>query len=148
MYDFSDYKTFKELFRDLYYKKMTIDDAEHIQDEFDSMLSVLSDYTPKSQKYIEAKNKLLDNIKNFYEGREKIIKGFKDRIFPLNHDDEFKEEDRYEEETKNIRNENGLYDYHKFIRLIYSKERDKSDELVWKHFLVQDLGDLLEKRKS
>ena len=27
-YDFSDYKTFKELFRDLYYKKITIDDAE------------------------------------------------------------------------------------------------------------------------
>ena len=27
-YDFSNYKTFKELFRNLYYKKMTINDAE------------------------------------------------------------------------------------------------------------------------
>ena len=27
-YDFSDYRTFKELFRDLYYKKFTIDDVE------------------------------------------------------------------------------------------------------------------------
>ena len=27
-YDFSDYKTFKELFRDLYYRNMTIDEAE------------------------------------------------------------------------------------------------------------------------
>ena len=121
---------------------MTIDDAEHIQDEFDSMLSVLSDYTPKSQKYIEAKNKLLDNIKNFYEGREKIIKGFKDRIFPLNHDDEF------EEEIKNIRNENCLVDYNKFMRLIYSHEREISNELVRKHFLVQDLGELLQKLKK
>ena len=91
-YDFSDYKTFKELFRDLYYKKMTIDDAEHIQDEFNSILGVLRDYTPRGQKYIEAKNNLLDNVKKFYEGREKIIKGFKDGIFPLNNDDEFKED--------------------------------------------------------
>ena len=36
-------------------------------------MGVLSDYTPKAQKYIEAKNCLLDNAKNFYEGREKII---------------------------------------------------------------------------
>ena len=27
-YDFSDFKTFDELFRDLYYEKMTINDAE------------------------------------------------------------------------------------------------------------------------
>ena len=31
-YDFSDYKTFKELFRDLYYRKMTINEAERKQD--------------------------------------------------------------------------------------------------------------------
>ena len=99
-YDFSDYKTFKELFRDLYYKKMTIDDAEPIQDEFNSILGVLSDYTPRSHKYIEPKNKLLDDVKNFYGGREKIINGFKDRIFMLDHDDELEEEDRYEEEKK------------------------------------------------
>ena len=34
------------------------------------------------------------------------------------------------------------------MRLIYSKEREISDELVRKHFLVQDLGDLLEKMKK
>ena len=55
MYDFSDYKTFKELFRDPYYKKMTINDAEHIQDESNSILGVLSDYAPKAQKYTKVK---------------------------------------------------------------------------------------------
>ena len=99
-YDFSDYKTFKELFRDLYYRKMTIDDAEHIQNEFNSIVSLLSDYTPRSQKYTGAKNKLLDNAKHFYEGREKIIKGFKDKIFLLNYDDKFGEEARHKEEEK------------------------------------------------
>ena len=118
---------------------MTIDDAEHIQDEFNTMLSVLSEYSPRGQKYTEAKkNKLLDNAKIFYEGREKIIKGFKDGIFPLNYDGAFEEEASFEEEEeeKNIRNENGLIDYQKFVRIIDLKERDISDELVRKHFLV------------
>ena len=34
------------------------------------------------------------------------------------------------------------------MNLIYLKERDISDELVRKHLLVQDLGDLLEKMKK
>ena len=93
-YDFSDYKTFTKLFRDLYNKKMAVDEAEIKQDEFNSMLRVLRNYAPKSQKYIEAKNSLLGNAKNFNEGREKIIKGFKDGIFPLKSDDEFEEQHR------------------------------------------------------
>ena len=51
--------------------------------------------------------------------REKVIEGFKNGIFPLNHDDEFEEENRYQEEIKNIRNENGLIDYNKLMNLIY-----------------------------
>ena len=72
-YDFSDYKTFKELFRDFYYRKITVDDAETKQDEFDAMIGVLNKYHPKRIKYIERKNKLLIDVKNFYKGREKII---------------------------------------------------------------------------
>ena len=49
---------------------------------------------------------------------------------------------------KNVRNKNSLIDYNKFMRLIYLKEKDISDELVRKHFLVQDLGHLLEKIKK
>ena len=120
-YDFSDYKTFKELFEDLYSKKMTIDDAEMKQDEFNSILDALNNYSPKAQKYIEAKNSLLNNAKNFYEGREKIIKGFKDGIFLLNYDDAFEEAKQKEEEEENIRNKNGLIDYDKLMKLIYLK---------------------------
>ena len=85
-YDFSDYKTFKELFKGLYYKKITIDEAQGEQDEFNAIIDVLEDYTPRNNKHIEAKNKLLNNVKKFYEGREKIIEGFKNRIFPFNYD--------------------------------------------------------------
>ena len=55
---------------------MTIDDAKLKQNEFNAVLGVLSNYSPINSKYIEAKNKLLDNAKAFYKGRKKIIKGF------------------------------------------------------------------------
>ena len=86
-YDFSDYKTFKELFRDLYYKKTTIDDIEEKQDEFSAVISVLKNYVPRDNKYVEAKNKLLNDVENFYKGREKIIEGFKNEIFPFYYDE-------------------------------------------------------------
>ena len=82
-YDFSDQRTFKELFRDLYYRKVTIDEAESKQEEFNVVIAALKNYTPRDNKYVEANNNLLNNAKNFYEGREQIIGGFKNRIFPL-----------------------------------------------------------------
>ena len=88
-------KHLKNYLETLITKKMTADDAEHIQDEFNSILGVLSNYTP-----IEAKNKLLDNAKNFYKGREKIIEGFKNGIFPLKYEDAFEEQARYKEEEE------------------------------------------------
>ena len=39
-------------------------------------------------------------------------------------------------------------DYKKLERLINLKNRDINDDLVRKHFLVQDLGGLLEKFKK
>ena len=71
------------MFRDLYYKKTTIDEAKIIQEEFNVEINALKNYAPRDNKYVEAKNKLLNNAKNFYEGREKIIEGFKNEIFPL-----------------------------------------------------------------
>ena len=70
---------------------MVIDDAEMKQNEFDAKFNALSRYSPRNQKYIEAKNKLLDNAKICYEGRERIIEGFKKGIFSLKSDNEFKE---------------------------------------------------------
>ena len=50
-----------------------------------------------------------------------------------------------EERLNNIKNKNGLIDYRKLSRLTDAKTRDIDDELVRKHFLLQDLSDLLEK---
>ena len=82
-YDFSDYKTFKELFRDLNYRNITIDETESKQDEFNAMLYVLKNYGRKRDKYVISKNHLVDNASKFYKGRQKIIEGFKNSIFIL-----------------------------------------------------------------
>ena len=44
-------------------KKITTDEAEREQDEFNAVIGVLEDCTPSNNKYIEAKNKLLNNVK-------------------------------------------------------------------------------------
>ena len=62
-------KNLKELFRDLYYRKLSINETERKQDKFDAIIGALENYTSKSDKYIEAKNRLLNNVKNFWEGR-------------------------------------------------------------------------------
>ena len=62
-------KNLKELFRDLYYRKVSINETERKQDKFDAIIGALENYTSKSDKYIEAKNRLLNNVKNFWEGR-------------------------------------------------------------------------------
>ena len=40
-YNFSDYEKFKELFRNLYYRNIAIDEAENKQEEFNAVLHVL-----------------------------------------------------------------------------------------------------------
>ena len=65
----------------------------------------------------------------------------------LNYDEE-EQRSRYKEEENNIRDNNGLIDYKKLNRLTNVKGRNINNELVRKHFLVQDLGALLEKLKK
>ena len=111
------------------------------------VLGALSEYSAKKKEYIEAKNKLLNKAKNFQKARKKNIEGVKNGIFPLNYDEIEEQEFRDKEENK-IRNENGLIDYKNFNRLINLKNRNINNELVRKHFLVQDLQVLLENLKN
>ena len=81
---------------------MSIDNAEANQEEFNAIINALKRYSSKSDKYIGAKDKLLNNVERFYEGREKIIVGFKNKIFPFNYDEAFEEQVRYEKEEGKI----------------------------------------------
>ena len=86
--------------------------------------------------------------KKNYKGREKIIEGFKNEIFPLNYDEEEKKESTNKKEENDIRNENGLIDYEKLKGLIRLKNIDVNKELVRTQFPVKDLGALLKKLKK
>lgn len=72
-----------------------------------------------------------------------VIKGFKNRIFTIYHDDE---ESRFEDddEEDTIRNGNGLIYYEKLNRLIDLKGRNINDELFRAYFKYQDPSHMLE----
>ena len=46
-----DYKSLKELFKDIYYKKFSIKEAESIQEEFNAVLTALEKYKPRDSGY-------------------------------------------------------------------------------------------------
>ena len=140
-FDFRDYKSLKELFKEIYYWKLSIDRAEDLQNEFSDLLTALEKYKPTKPEFMDEKLKLLDNERRFCNGREMMINAFKNEIFPFCH-----QKFEYGDEGKNdIRDENGPVDYEKFDRLISLIERYINDDLIRKHFQVQNLSTLFKR---
>ena len=105
------------------------------QDEFNSILDALNNYSPKTQKYIETKNSLLNNAKNFYKGREKVIEGFKEGVFLLKSDGEFEQQQTSKKPVKT--------DVNAFNEWINKAEIDINRELLKKHFNFQRLSSMV-----
>ena len=173
-FHFRDYMSLKEFFKYIYYRNISIENAEMkvedefnadifnktifisdmififvfifkpalmmTEDEFNAVLNALKKYSPKNLEYIKEKINFLDNVKNFYDGRNMIINAFKDKIFPFYHESRFEDKDK---DKDHIRDENGLINYKKLDSLIFLKERVIYYELVRKHFLVHNLRSLL-----
>ena len=64
------------------------------------MLHLLKKYSPKHDKYVTLKNNLVDNVSKFYEGREKVIEGFKNEVFPFYYDKEYEGQMEFEKEEE------------------------------------------------
>ena len=62
---------------------MTIDDAEIKQNKFAEKTDELRAYPARGSKQIYLKESVSKNTKNFYDGWEKIVYGFKNGILPL-----------------------------------------------------------------
>ena len=112
-------------------------------------MGALKSYAPRDNKYVEAKNKLVNNVKNFYKGNEKVIEGFENGVFPSYYgnrdrfsededDDEKDEEDEEKQEQKPIK-----YDYKTLIKQITDEETDINKELFKKYFKTQMPSDML-----
>ena len=57
-FDFRDYNSLKELFKDIYYKKLSIENAESMPDEFNAALFALKNYNPKKNLNIKKKKEI------------------------------------------------------------------------------------------
>ena len=115
---------------------MTINDAEMKQNNFDTKRIALNNYFPKSQKYIEAKISLINNVNNFYEGRKKIIEGFKEKLFPIKFDDDYKTEQQTSKKSTKT-------DVNAFNEWVIKKETKINNELFKNHFFFQTPSALL-----
>ena len=76
---------------------------------------------------------------------EKIIEGFKNKIFLIYHDDE---DSRFEDNENDIKDNNGLIDYEKLERLINLKRRSINDNLFREYFEYQDPDSMLKDLNS
>ena len=113
------------------------------------VLHGLKKYIPKHDKYVTLKNNLVDNANNFYEGREKIIKGSKNRVFPLYYDKDHEEKMEFKKEQKEESEEL------KFFKYIENKSKGTSYDLFRKYFnfetpsqLTKKLFEIKDKKKN
>ena len=97
---FSDYKSLKKLFKAIFYRNLTTDKAEKMQNEYEAQLAALEKYRPRNADYVEKRINLLSNAKNSYNGREMIINAFKNKIFPLSPEEGLPEYVGREEDEK------------------------------------------------
>ena len=66
----------EKLIKDIYNGDMTINQAEIKQNEFAEWLDELRVSQARRSKYIDVKESASKNVKNFYDGWEKIVYGF------------------------------------------------------------------------
>ena len=103
------------------------------------MLHLLKKYSPKHDKYVTLKNNLVDNVSTFYEGREKIIEGFKNEVFLLYYDEEYEGQMKFEKEEE----EEKIFHVNKFNEWVNKQEIKINKELFNKLFHYQKLSALL-----
>ena len=108
------------------------------------MLHLLKKYSPKHDKYVTLKNNLVDNASKFYKGREKIIEGFKNGVFPFYYDREHEKRMKYEEEKEQEEKQKPTKD--DLIALnkhIIDEETNINEEVFKKYFNFQRPSDML-----
>ena len=111
------------------------------------MIRILKAYKPrKDSKYYKLKQDYLINAQNFYDGREMIIKAFKNKIFPLSNPDcylEYVSEEDISPKSSISSDSESLSNnaYNDLYENILNVEQKLNHELIRKYFKK---GSLLE----
>ena len=87
-----NFRTFEKLNEYLLRRNMAIDETEMKKNEFVEKLDKLRAYSEKVSKYIELKESVSKNLKDFYDGWEKSVYGFRNGTLPLSKIDDMKTE--------------------------------------------------------
>ena len=77
VYSLDIFETFEKLIKDIRSKNMIIDEKEIKQNKFAENLDELRACPARRSKYVDLKESVSKNVKNFYDGWEKIVYGFK-----------------------------------------------------------------------
>ena len=129
-------------------KNLPIDYADRKQDEITGVMGALKRYAPRDNKYVDAKNKLVNNVENFYKGRVKIFERFKNGVFPVYYCNfEFSEDEDDDDDEKDIEEQEEqkpiTYNYKTLIKQSTDEEKDINNEVFKKYFKVQMPSDML-----
>ena len=122
VYSLDSFKIFQKLTKDIRNKNMIIDEAEIKQNKFAEKLDELRTYPARRSKYIDLKEIVSKNVKNCYDGWEKIVYGFKDGILLLSKKDSTKTDSSDQTDILDTPEQKNLMIY--FIRLEKNKNID------------------------
>ena len=82
IHSFKNFQTIKTFGRDICEGKITIEKADKYQTNLlVEIMNFRKNMKPRSQEKIRQKETVLENLHNFFEGREKIIGTFKAKYF-------------------------------------------------------------------
>ena len=81
-YSFKNFQTIKTFGRDIYEGKIVIEEANQYQTNLlAEIMNFRKNTKPKSQEKKQEKEIVLENLYDFFEGREKVLDAFKSKIF-------------------------------------------------------------------
>ena len=82
-YDFNKFTSREQFCYDIGSGKITIKQAKNEQDEMSKKISDLKKYNPTNKTKATERSKVLENARNFFDGRKKIIDPFEDGILQM-----------------------------------------------------------------
>ena len=83
-YSFQNFQTIRTFGRDIYNSEITLKEAEEDQTSLLAKIINFKNKTkPRDRKKKQQKKDVLENLYNFFDGREKVLNAFDSKIFPI-----------------------------------------------------------------
>ena len=82
--DFQNFQTIRAFARDIYNGEISLEDANEDQEKLlDEIIYFHKKTKPKNGRKKQEKEDVIKNLRNFYNGRKKVINAFDSKIFPI-----------------------------------------------------------------